>query len=355
MSLLQTCVECGAAAAKLIGGCCPDCFVKKEPLLVVPEVLDVEVCAHCDARHVGAHWFDPDEGVPLSDIRQDALRGAVRVHPLVREADVEVGEREMDPRNFQHTVRLLGDVEGVPVQDERKVLVRMRKSVCDRCSRMFGGYYAAIIQLRGNQRDARPEEIKKAHKVIGDELDRLRAAGNRQAFLTKSGPVPGGFDYYIGDIEAARILSKLIASRLSATVYETAKLAGRKEGEDIYRVTFLVRIALYSTGDFARRGEEGLVQVLQIDRGKVLIYDMLTHRRDKIPEEELRRLGGPEILKEAVLVSQDAAHLQVLDPVSLHTVDLPRPEGYVADGATVWVLRHEERLFVPAVLPAHLK
>ncbi|HUR62687.1 MAG TPA: NMD3-related protein [Candidatus Thermoplasmatota archaeon] len=353
--MMQTCVECGAQVPKLIGGCCPDCFVKKEALLMVPEVLDVELCAHCDARHVGAHWFDPDEGVPLSHIREEALRGAVRVHPLVRGADVEIVERVQDERNFQHTVRLAGDVEGVPVQSEAKALVRMRKSVCDRCSRMFGGYYAAIIQLRGNQRDARPEEIKRAHKVIGDEMDRLRAAGNRQAFLTKSGPVPGGFDYYIGDIEAARIISKLIASRLFATVQETAKLAGRKEGEDIYRVTFLVRIALYSTGDFARRGAEGLVQVLQIDKGKVLVYDMGTHRRDKVPEEELRRLGGPELLKEAVLVSQDSGNLQVLDPVSLHTVDLPRPEGYVADGATIWVLRHEERLFVPPVLPAHLK
>jgi len=353
--MMQTCVECGAQVPKLIGGSCPDCFVKKEALLVVPEVLDVELCAHCDARHVGSHWFDPDEGVPLSHIREEALRGAVRVHELVRDADVEVTERAMDERNFQHTVALTGHVEGVPVHDERKALVRMRKSVCDRCSRMFGGYYAAIIQLRGNQREARPDEIKRSHKWIGEELDRLRASGNRQAFLTKSGPVPGGYDYYIGDIEAARVLSKLIASRLFATVQETAKLSGRKEGEDIYRVTFLVRMALYSAGDFARRGEEGLVQVLQIDRGKVLVYDMLTHRRDKIPEEELRRLGGPELLREAVLVSQDPGHLQVLDPVSLQTVDLPRPEGYKADGATVWVLRHEERLYLPPVLPAHLR
>jgi nonsense-mediated mRNA decay protein 3 len=353
--MMQTCVECGAQVPKLIGGSCPDCFVKKEPLLTVPEVLDVELCAHCDARHVGAHWFDPDEGVPLSEIREEALRGIVKVHALVRSAQVDVKERTLDERNFEHTVTLAGDVEGVAVAGESKVLVRMRKSVCDRCSRMFGGYYAAVIQLRGTQRDARPEEIKKAHKVIGDELDRLRASGNRQAFLTKSGPVPGGFDYYIGDIEAARILSKLVASRLSATVQETAKLAGRKEGEDIYRVTFLVRIALYSTGDFARQGEEGLVQVLQIDKGKVLVYDMHSHRRDKIPEEGLKRLGGPELLKEAILVSQDAANLQVLDPVSLHTVDLPRPEGYIAEGGTVWVLRHEERLFVPAVLPAHLR
>jgi nonsense-mediated mRNA decay protein 3 len=352
---MQTCVECGAQVPKLIGGSCPACFVKKEPLLVVPEVLDVELCAHCDARHIGSHWFDPDEGVPLSHIREEALRGAVKVHPLVRSPEVQVKERTMDERNFEHSVTLQGDVEGVPVEGSAKALVRMRKSVCDRCSRMFGGYYAAVIQLRGTARDARPEEVKRAHKIIGDELDRLRAAGNRQAFLTKSGPVPGGFDYYIGDIEAARILSKQVASRLAATVQETAKLAGRKEGEDIYRVTFLVRIALYSAGDFARRGEEGLVQVLQIDRGKVLIYDMATHRRDKIPEEELRRLGGPELLKEAVLVSQDAGNFQVLDPVSLLTVDLPRPEGYITEGGTIWVLRHEERLFVPPVLPAHLR
>jgi nonsense-mediated mRNA decay protein 3 len=349
------CVECGAEAPKLIGGCCPACFVKDEPLLVVPQVLDVELCAHCDARHVGSHWFDPDEGVPLQEIREEALRAAVRVHALVREADVEMAERPQDDRNFEYTVRLLGDVEGVPVQDESRVLVRMRRGVCDRCSRMFGGYYAAVIQLRGSQRDVRPGEIKLAHKTIGDELDRLRATGNREAFLTKSGPVPGGFDYYLGDIEACRLIARVVADRLGATVAETAKLSGRKEGEDIYRVTFLVRIALYTVGDFARWGQEGLVQVLQIDRGKALVYDLATHRRDKVPEDQLRRLGGPEILREAVLVSQDPANLQVLDPVSLRTVDLPRPEGYVAEGATIWVLRHDERLYLPVVLPSAIK
>lgn len=62
---LQTCVECGKLVPDLIGGSCPACFVSKTPLLDAPLVLDVELCAHCDARHVGNHWVDPDEEEPL--------------------------------------------------------------------------------------------------------------------------------------------------------------------------------------------------------------------------------------------------------------------------------------------------
>ncbi|MEA3190426.1 MAG: ribosomal export protein [Thermoplasmata archaeon] len=344
---LQLCVECGRDVPETIGGACPDCFVAKQPLLMVPEVLDVETCAHCDARHVGNSWIDPDEGVPLEEIREEALRAAVRVHERVRDAHVELACSPQDERHFRFDVTLTGNVEGAAVHDARKVLVRMRRSVCDRCSRMFGGYYAAVLQFRATQRDVTRHELERAHKVVGDELDRMRASGHRDAFLTKSGPVPGGFDYYLGDIEAARIISRQVASRLGATVVETAKLAGRKEGEDIYRVTFLVRIQLYAPGDFARIGDDRIVQVHSVDRGRAVVWDLATHKRDKVSEESLRRLGGQEILLEAVLVSQDPAHLQVLDPVSLQTVDLVRPEGFEVHGATILVLRHEERLYLP--------
>lgn len=345
------CVECGTEVPRLIGGCCPPCFVAKEPLLRVPQVLDVELCAHCDARHVGNHWFDPEAGVGLDAIRGQAVDAAVTVHEQVRGALVDDQETVQDERNFLHTLRLTGDVDGTPVADDAKVLVRMKRGVCDRCSRMFGGYYAAIIQLRATNRDLTQREIDWAHRLVGEELDRQRATGNREAFLTKSGPVPLGFDYYLGDIEGTRGIARVVGDRLRATVVETAKLSGRKEGEDIYRVTFLVRIRLYSVGDFARLGDEGLVQVLSIDRGNALVIDIATHRRDKVDEADLRRLGGPEILREAVLVSQDDKSLQVLDPVTLRTVDLPRPEGFVPEGGTVWVLRHEEALYLPPLGP----
>lgn len=344
---LQTCVECGAQVPRLIGGSCPNCFLGKTPLLEGPSVVDVELCAHCDARHVGAHWVDPDEGMPLEWIREEGVRASVKVHPRVFGAVLDLEETPQDERNFRHKATVRGEVEDVPVTFEKDILVRMRRSVCDRCSRMFGGFYAAVIQLRATQRDVTDAEVKRAHRIVGDELDRQRAAGNREAFLTKSGPVPGGFDYYLGDIEGTRAVARLLAERLGATVEEHAKLSGRKEGEDIYRVTFLVRVRLFAPGDFGLVGEEP-VQFQSMARGRAFVVRLADRGTDKVDEETLKRLGGAEVLQEAVVVSADAHHVQLLDPVSLKTADVPRPPGF-EPGETAWVLRHEERLYLPAL------
>jgi nonsense-mediated mRNA decay protein 3 len=335
----------------LIGGSCPACFVGKTALLTGPEVLDVELCAHCDARHVGNHWVDPDEGQPLEWIREEAARAVIKPHPSVSDRELQLVETAQDERNFRHHATLTGSVEGVPITFEKDLIVRMRRSVCDRCSRMFGGYYAAVIQLRATDRAVTDHEIKRAHRIVGDELDRQRASGNRESFLTKSGAVPGGFDYYLGDIEGTRGVARILAEKLGAVWEEHAKLSGRKEGEDIYRVTFLVRIRLFAPGDFGLVGDE-LVQFQSMARGRAFVVRLSDRGTDKIDEETLKRLGGPEILLEAIVVSHDAANVQLLDPVSLRAVDVPRPPGFEPD-ATVWVLRHEERLYFPA-LPVNI-
>ncbi len=345
---LQTCVECGKSVPALIGGSCPDCFIAKTPLLDAPDVLDVEVCAHCDARHVGAHWIDPEEGVGLDWIREEATRAAVKAHAKVSGPVLTVAEEAQDERHFAHRLRLDGEVEGTPIVYEKAMTVRMRRSVCDRCSRMFGGYYAAIIQLRASDRDVTDLELRRAHKLVGDELDRQRASGNRESFLTKSGAVPGGFDYYLGDIEGTRTVARVLADKLGATVEEHAKLSGRQEGEDVYRVTFKVRIRLFAPGDFATVGDE-VVQFQVATRGRALVVRLADRKTDKVDEEDLKRIGGAEALQEAVLVSQDKDHLQVLDPVSFKTVDVPRPGQFETDQDSVWVLRHDERLYLPAM------
>lgn len=339
------CVECGAQAEGLVDGSCPACFAKKNRLLQVPEVLDVEVCAHCDARHVGAHWVDPADGAPLAWVREDAVRAAVRIHPRLREASIAVREEAEDEKHFRATVTLEAEVEGMGVQDEAVARVRVKRGVCDRCSRMFGGYYAAVIQMRATERDVLPHELQAAHRAVREELERARLAGNRAAFLAKDQAEHGGHDYYVGDIEAGRQVARVLRDRLGATVQESAKLVGRKDGEDVYRVTFLVRMRRFATGDYAAV-DDRVVQVQSTDRGNAIVVDLATHRRTRVPEERLRRIGGAEAVREAVLVSQDPRNLQVLDPVSHHTQDVPRPDGYSADGQTVPVLRFEERLYL---------
>lgn len=345
------CVECGRDAPRLIRGSCPECFTSKTRLVTAPEVLDVELCSHCDARHVGAHWLDPAEDEPLEDIRAAAVRAATTIHPAVRSPLLDIAETAQDEKHYRTTIHLQGEVEDTPVDVAATMTVRLRRSVCDRCSRMFGGYYAAIIQLRAVGRDVTIPELEKAHRIVGSELDRLRASGSRDAFLTKSGAVPGGFDYYMGDIEGTRAVARTLLGKLGANLQETAKLAGRKEGNDIYRVTFLVRIREFAPDDFALlRGEEP-VQVSSYERGKAIVYRLQDHQRDRVDESDLKRIGGSEALVRAVVVSRSPTSIQLLDPVTYATRDVAIPEGWVEEGETVWALRHEDTLYLPRSFP----
>ncbi len=339
------CVECGVEAERLIDGCCAACFAKGTQLMLAPEVIDLELCAHCNARHVGAHWVQPDASIPLDWLREDAVRGAIQVHARVGDAGVELVERAETERHFRYTVAMNGHVEEVPVTAQASLLLRVTRGVCERCSRMAGGYYAAIIQLRATERDVTEHELGRAHRYLSEELDRQQDTGNRMAFLSKSGAIHGGYDYYIGDIDAARAVARVLQQRLGASTQETAKLVGRREGEDVYRVTFLVRIRLFAPGDFAL-SDKTPVQVHSIARGNASCVDLLHHRKMKVPEKTLRRLGGLDIIQEAILVSQDASGLQVLDPVTLRTQDLLRPDGWAGSAETVPVLRIDDRLYV---------
>lgn len=339
------CVDCGDEVPKTIQGSCPKCFVANAPLLSAPDVIDVELCAHCDARLVGKQWQDAPREADLQWLREDAVREAMGVHPRVAEPFFQLDENAQDDKHFQVAVLMEGTVEGVEVEDHKNVLVRQKRGVCDRCSRMQGNYYAAIIQLRATDRDTTPQELELAHRLVAEELDRQQESGNRFAFLTKGGPMHGGWDYYIGDIEAARQVSRILKQRLGAAVQETAKLVGRREGEDVYRVTFLVRIRLFSPGDFGL-WDDVPVQVVALSTGRVQVIDLTRQRKTRVAETSLKRLGGPELVQDAVLVSVGESDLQLMDPETYRTQDVLRPDEWAPQGDTVPVLRHEERMYV---------
>ncbi len=340
------CVECGSDVEHLIGGSCAACFVRATPLLSVPDVVRIELCAHCGARKSGAHWHDPGDA-PEEWVRDETVRDSVGVHERVDNPVLETDERQLDERTFHYAIELHGTGDGVPLSESAEAQLRRTKSVCDRCSRLAGGYYAAIIQLRATERDVRPDESERAHRIVATELERQLEGGNRFAFLSKDGSMHGGHDYYIGDIDAARNVSRLLKDRLGASMHESAKLVGRREGEDVYRITFLVRIHAFSPGDLAvGKADHRLFSVVAVHQGgKVAVLDLETHRRDRVHEERLKRLGGPELLQDAVRVSRDASGVQVLDPQSYKTETVLVPVEYDDEGETVPVLRHEERLY----------
>lgn len=115
---------------------------------------------------------------------------------------------------------------------------------CPTCSKKRGNYFEAIIQLRGGR--SKFEEVLKFVMEIVDDQD------NSGIFITKIEKKREGYDLYISDREFSKIITKRIIERFGGSITESNSLVGRKEGRDLYRFTYAVRLPKYTDLDLIK-------------------------------------------------------------------------------------------------------
>lgn len=237
----EFCVLCGRTDLALSEGLCPDCFASRAPLVWVEGHPTVIVCPTCGARKVGQHW--EREGASPTLLSVDDLAPLLSFHPEVALRRSRWTEVAGDPaqRTYEGEVevRFRGTERTLPV----RLPVRVRGITCPECSRRSGHFYTALIQVRGTS-----ERLRGPPRALRARLDEafepiLREAKPewRKAFSWRE-ERPEGWDYYLTDTLAARAVARLAKSRLGAELKESATLWGRKNGRDVYRVTFCLRV-----------------------------------------------------------------------------------------------------------------
>ena len=115
---------------------------------------------------------------------------------------------------------------------------------CPSCSKRRGNYFEAIIQLRGT-----PEKFVEIIDFVKNIID---SQNNPDIFITKIEKKKEGFDLYISNKEYARNVSRRIVDKYGGTIIESNSLVGRKEGRDLYRFTYAVRIPQFSYLDLIK-------------------------------------------------------------------------------------------------------
>ncbi len=234
------CVVCGRTGRPLVDGVCADCFASQHPLIRTPQRAVVTICPTCGARRVRQHWERADSSPQLTEMDLTPLLdplpevGVHRVHwqetGRVGTIGEYVGTAEVSFRGGDRTVEVSLDV-------------RVESRTCPECSRRSGHYYTALLQLRAAPGDARekPKELKRRlENAFVGMLPDARAEW-RKAIAWRE-ELPEGWNYYFTDTLAARAMAKLAKRRFDAGLTESAKLVGRKDGRDTYRVTFCLRI-----------------------------------------------------------------------------------------------------------------
>lgn len=339
------CVVCGKETPfeELRGGECSSCYLEKNVLVRVKDTVDVEVCVHCHARRRGEQWME-GHGT-LEPVVEDAVREAVQFEKVVDKPRVKLDVEPEDERNFRVLVVASGTAEGVPFSQEMRLRSRVKNATCLRCSRVQGGYYEAIVQVRASKRPIEKDEMRQLKTLASRFIERVVSDGDRNAFVLRDEEVDRGLDIYMGTTNSGRMLAKQIANEFGGHTSEHPKTVGRKDGLDLIRLTFAVKLPEYRAGDIVVLSEE-LFTVSSIGQKTVQLTELRSGKLRHVERDRVERalVLSPRDARDAIVVSATATELQLLDPWTYETKSVLRPAALAEVGATVAVLKHEGEL-----------
>ena len=339
------CVKCGAEDVETINGLCMDCFLNGRKLISMPHHVDLMRCANCEEFSVDDQWVRKSLEQAVEDIALTTLT----VIPEGRVVSVGVMTEKQEDKTFVVHVQADIDVNGVMATDEDSVIVRLKNTVCKRCSRQLGSYYESIIQVRTGEKtlddDLRDEVVRSVTASV-----ELQAKTNRSLFISKVQEVPGGVDIYLSSISLGKTLTRELSETYGAEVKESSSLVGvSSDGQEVYRVTFLLRLPMYHVGDILMFNDRPY-KLTAVNKNGGKMIDLYDFRETSIKKFELltvKVLFKEKDIKEATVVSSSPKEIQVLHPTSFITKDVRIPED-AEIGETVKVVEVEEvLLYVP--------
>lgn len=340
------CVECGDEPERLFDGLCAECYKKTKMKVDIDENLELEICAVCGSVRKKNSWIEnPD----IDAMMLKKIDDAISVPYEVDKYSFNVEFEEEDPTNIKAFIDVQLKSEDISMEREVYTKIILKKTQCKICSKVHGDYYEAILQVRPTAKEMTEEQKDLVIDKVKKRIE-VKEGGKRSIFLTSYEEIHGGMDFYLSDTGVTKNLAHEISKIVGGSVKSSAKLAGREDGQNIYRMTYSVRIPPYELDDFIEVGEKIYrIKKLKSAGGKVVLKEIKTGKIVKMDHRELEDaevLGGSELIKESVIVSESQEEMKLLDPESYDTVTVLKPEGFVSESEDVSVIVVKGRLYL---------
>lgn len=325
-------------------GLCAACYLEQRRLFEVPEFIEVKICPRCGAAFKTGKWMRISAGEAV----EDAVRAELRMNSEAKNPEIEIAPEKIDGYSWRADVNVSATLKGKRVSEKANVTLRVRREACERCSKIAAGYYNAIVQIRGDKRLPTMEELLLARKIAYDAIQKLKQSGDELAFISDEKEVSEGLDLYVGNLGAGKQISKAIAREIGGSISQSPKLMGKKEGKEIYRVTYSIRLPEFVNGDIVAIDGE-VIEVKRLDKLLTGI-DLKTGARYSKLREQLKsivKIGSRSDRKKTVLTMAGDSEIQILDPEDYSPVYLSRPKFLKEDsGGEIFVVKTAKGIFV---------
>jgi nonsense-mediated mRNA decay protein 3 len=318
------CPKCGKDTDVLFDNVCRQCFVGNKKLLECPAVLYSRICPTCGSVFKRGKWsLKEDE----SETIVDCVKVAMKLDKDVRNIEMLISPKQLDYSRYNVHIVAKAEINGAWIEASQDAEVRINWETCDTCSRISGGYFEGIVQIRADKRLPTKEELEICRRIASDVEARAQEKGDRLAFIPKTVELEEGTDIYVGSIKLGKRICRAIIDVFGGKFSESPKLVGQKNGEDLYRITFAIRLPEFVRGDIIS-ADDRVIEVLSCGK-HVSGIDLETGRRFIENFNDLmivRKLSRKHDAVSAMLIADEGRTIQVMDPDTYETVTIKRPE-----------------------------
>jgi nonsense-mediated mRNA decay protein 3 len=279
-------------------------------------------------------------------IAREVAAGAVRFQPEVKRPEVAiVSMNDISSNRSVASLAIRGTIYGEPVEAGCTVEIVWHKEQCNRCSRISGSYYEGVIQVRAQGRQPTGLELQRAVQISCEVENSMQEAGERLSYISDVNETREGLDIVVGSQHIGQQISQTIVQQLGGRFTTHPKLVGEKDGRQIFRITYSVRLPRFQRGDVVLAGRR-YGEVVYTGAQQVRIFDLADGSVRSVKEDSVERLiGNVKDAEEAIVAYADGDVLGVLDPgTGITTECVIGPRVRALAGEKIRVLKDRNHL-----------
>jgi nonsense-mediated mRNA decay protein 3 len=186
-----------------------------------------------------------------------------------------------------------------------------------------------------------------ASSIAQEVEDSLQAGGERLSFISDVAPNRDGVDITIGSQHIGQLISQRIVTQLGGRYTTHPKLVGEKNGRQLYRITYSVRLPRFQRFDVVKVKTRYL-EVERVESRYIRALDLTDGIQKSVRETDVERIIGNARLPETALVAfADGNTIGVMDPRTQKTREYRSPPWMeVRAGDQVSVLHDGDELVI---------
>ena len=313
------CPKCGKPSET--DGFCSQCRIGMTLWFTCDKRVQSTNCPSCGAIKVVNTWTD--SVAERTDLGPEIAKSAVHFHKDVKKSTIEVTVRELNPNRSRATLVLRGILYNKPVEGDCTVEILWHKEQCDRCNRISGSYYEGVVQVRAEGRTPSPFEIQTASSVARQVEDNLQSGGERLSFISDINEIHDGLDVIVGSQHIGQLISQGIVAQLGGRYTTHPKLVGEKNGRQLFRVTYSVRLPRFQKNDVIKIRNR-YYEVQRVESRHLQTIDLRDGAGKSVREDDVEKItGNSRNAESGLIVFADGKNMGILDPASSHTREYP--------------------------------